>query len=305
MLPPIRVARTYLNNHKIIEAIRVIAGHIIFKVTGDRTWYFKNTLRSVQNSAKYDIAVAYAGPFDFLTAYVLYCVEAKQKVQWIHFDVSKIHFNTKMCRKLYPKFDRINVVSDEARRALIEKIPEIGPKTKTALNKISARQCQAMAEMGHGFEDGYNGTRIVTVGRLAQEKGQDIIPEIAAMLKQNGAVFRWYLVGDGKLRPVIEKECARYGVSEDVVILGTTPNPYQYLKQADLYVQTSVHEGFCITLAEAKVFGLPIISTDCAGAHEQLDDIDRCHVVKRSAFDLYNAIFDEIGTEEQKENGKK
>lgn len=225
---PLKIVKQYIRNKKVIRAGCIAFCHVLFKITNDRTIYYRYVLNGkARLHAEYDAVIVYAGPFDFLTVYALYDLRAKEKIQWIHFDVSKFHFNTKMCRKLYPKFDTINVVSDEARRALIEKIPEIEPKTKTVLNTISVKQCQAMAEMGHGFEDGYNGTRIVTVGRLAQEKGQDIIPEIAAKLKQNGVAFRWYLVGDGKLRPVIEGECARYGVSEDVVILGTTPNPYQ------------------------------------------------------------------------------
>lgn len=117
---------------------------------------------------------------------------------------------------------------------------------------------------------------------------------MVAYLKNHGIAFRWYLVGDGKLRPEIERKCAKYGVSDDVVFLGTMPNPYPYLKQADLYVQTSVHEGFCITLAEAKVFGLPIISTDCAGAHEQLDGVANCHVVRREVPEICNAMLAEI-----------
>lgn len=291
MSPPISVAKRYFREHKAWRAVRLLVGHLLYKLTGDRTPYFRIVEKGKPRlHEEYDVAIAYAGPFDFLTVYVLYDIQAKEKIQWVHFDVRKIYLNTKMCRKLYPQFDQINVVSDEARRALLEKIPEIAPKTKTVLNVVSAKQCQLLAERGNGFEDNYMGIRIVTVGRLSREKGQDIVPEVAARLKEYGVEFRWYLVGDGKLKPEIEQKCTEYGVSDDVVFLGTTPNPYPYLKQADLYVQTSVHEGFCITLAEAKVFGLPIISTDCAGAHEQLDGIDNCHVTQRQADDMCNAV---------------
>lgn len=298
MLPPVSVVKQYLRNHKVWCAIRLFAGHLFFKVTEDRTPYYRIVLEDKHRlNVEYDVAIAYAGPFDFLSVYTLYYIRAKEKVQWIHFDIRKFHFNEKLCRKLYPKFDRINVVSDEARIALLEKIPEIAPKTKTVLNVVSAEQCRALADKGIGFEDvppPPHGIRIVTVGRLSEEKGQDIIPEVASYLKANNVQFRWYLVGDGKIKPEIEEKCMKYGVSNDVVFLGITTNPYQYLKQADIYVQTSVHEGFCITLAEAKVFGLPIISTDCAGAREQLDGISNCHVVQRSVAEIGNAIIKEF-----------
>ena len=223
----------------------------------------------------------------------VFCTSS-EKIQWIHFDVSKFKFNTKICRKLYPKFDQINVVSNEAREQLIKKIPEIAEKTVTRPNVVSREQCRKMAEMGDGFTDDFAGIRIVTVGRLSEEKGQDIIPEVAAQLKKDGFNFRWYLVGDGKLRPTIEQKSEEYAVKENIVFLGTQANPYQFLKDADLYVQTSKHEGFCITLAEAKAFDLPIVSTDCAGAHEQLDGQKYCAVVKRNAAELYTVIAEHL-----------
>ena len=295
--PPLKIVKQYINAKKIIRATCLAFCHLLFKLTDDRTLYYRYVLKGkARIQDEYDVAIAYAGPFDFLTVYVLYDIQAKEKIQWIHFDVSKFHFNTKMCRRLYPRFDQINVVSDEARKALLEKIPEIAHKTKTVLNTVSAEQCRALADMGRGFDADIprGGICIVTVGRLSKEKGQDIIPEVAAYLKNHGIAFRWYLVGDGKLRPEIERKCTEYGVSDEVAFLGTTPNPYPYLKQADLYVQTSVHEGFCITLAEAKVFGLPIISTDCAGAHEQLDGVANCHVVRREVPGICEAIIKEV-----------
>ena len=298
MDPPLRVAANYLRSGHICRAFGIAALHLVAKMTDDRTLYHRYVMGNRREEDTYDVAIAYCGPFDFLTVYVLYAVRAAKKVQWIHFDVSKFHFNTKMCKKLYPQFDNICVVSDAAREQLLKKIPEISDKTITVPNIVLPEQCRRLAEAGDGFQDGFEGTRIVTVGRLSEEKGQDIIPSIAAKLKENGLRFRWYLVGDGKLRPTIEAQCKKYGVDEEIVFLGVQANPYPYLKEADIYVQTSKHEGFCITLGEAKVFDLPIVSTDCAGAHEQLDDRENCKVVKRNEEDLYTAIMETIGTEQ-------
>ena len=44
-------------------------------------------------SIEYDIAVAYAGPMDFISYFVANKIKAKKKIQWIHFDVKKIGFN--------------------------------------------------------------------------------------------------------------------------------------------------------------------------------------------------------------------
>ena len=42
------------------------------------------------------------------------------------------------------------------------------------------------------------------------------------------------------------------------------------MKQCDIYVQPSRHEGYCITLAEARCFNNPIVSTNFTGANEQI-----------------------------------
>ena len=60
------------------------------------------------------------------------------------------------------------------------------------------------------------------------------------MLKDNNISFKWYLVGDGSLSEKIINESKELGVQDRVILLGTKLNPYPYLKQADLYVQTSI-----------------------------------------------------------------
>ena len=256
--------------------------------------YFRFILQGTQKKRSCDVAIAFAGPQDFISTYVQDYVDAPTKVQWIHFDVRKIFFAEKTARKLYPKFQHVFVVSEEARQALLHVLPEIEGITRTVPNVISANLCRQQAEQGESFTDGYTGTRIVTLGRLSAEKGQDIIPEVAAELAARGVDFRWYLIGDGKLRSVIEEKAAALGVTDRVVLLGTKTNPYPYLKDADLYVQTSVHEGFCITLGEAKVFGMPIVSTNCAGAHEQLDGLTNSRIVEREVQALLEAVEDLI-----------
>ena len=73
---------------------------------------------------------------------------------------------------------------------------------------------------------------------------------------------------------------------------GTQINPYPFLKQADIYVQTSVHEGYGIAIAEAKAFDLPVVSTDCTGAYEQLQGRENSRIVGRKADEIAEAILE-------------
>jgi glycosyltransferase involved in cell wall biosynthesis len=99
-----------------------------------------------------------------------------------------------------------------------------------------------------------------------------MIPEIARLLKEKGYVFRWYLVGDGRLRFELENAIRSYGLENQVVLLGGKQNPYPYIKNCDLYVQPSFSEAYCLTLAEARILCRPIVTTNATGNGEQIRD---------------------------------
>ena len=67
-------------------------------------------------------------------------------------------------------------------------------------------------------------------------------------------------------------------------------NPYAYMRDCDVYMQPSRHEGFCLTLAEALCFGNPIVATDFTGAREQLIDRENGFVVGMSAEEITEGV---------------
>src|SRR5699024_5545286 len=120
-------------------------------------------------------------------------------------------------------------------------------------NIVSAKELQYLAKDGESFSDGYHGLRIVTLGRLSKEKGPQLIPEVVKRLKEEGFRFRWYLIGDGNLRGAMEAIIKKLNIQNELVLLGAQTNPYAYLKDAEVYVQPSLTEGYGISLKEAQV----------------------------------------------------
>lgn len=287
---PFKLAPKYLVQGKPIRAINILIRHLLYRITNNRYSYYKYSLKKFQYNQSFDTSIAYLGPYDLLTAYVLFCISAKEKVQWIHFDVSKYVFNKKTSDSLYKYYDKINVVSEGARDALISLLPELSAKTFYVENTISEKRCKEMAKSGQGFDDDYTGIRIITIGRLSEEKGQDIIPETAALIKNSGMDFRWYIIGKGELYNSINAKIKDYSVEKQVILLGAKENPYPFFNEADIYVQTSKHEGFGLTLAEAKIFDLSIVSTRCLGADEQLNGLKNTMIIEREANEFANAI---------------
>ncbi len=62
------------------------------------------------------------------------------------------------------------------------------------------------------------------------------------------------------------------------------------MKNCDLYVQSSRHEGYVTTVTETKVFGKSIIATKYAGIEEQFDNYSNGVIVDFNKVDLSNAI---------------
>ena len=120
-------------------------------------------------------------------------------------------------------------------------------------------------------------------------KRQDIVPEIVKKLKKSGQNIKWYLLGCGNLEKQIQGKIQEYNLQEKLILLGKKLNPYPFYKECDIYVQTSRHEGFCITVAEAKAFDLPIIATDVVGVRDQLKQENEI-VVPRDVESMYQEI---------------
>lgn len=289
--PPQLVVVELIKKRKVIEGLSLLVIYIISKLIKDISIYYKYILRNVDIlNEEYDIAIAYAGPMDFISYFVINKIKSKKRVQWIHFDITKIGFNVNFAKKIYDKFDKVFVVSNEGKDKLINFLPSLKDKTEVFFNIISCKMIEKMSYEGEGFSDDFDGTRILTVGRLSKEKGQDLIIPVLKKLKENGYKVRWYCIGDGPERNEYEKIVEELNIKDDFIFLGSKLNPYKYMKECDIYVQPSKHEGYCITLGEARCFNNPIVTTNFTGANEQIVNENTGLVCEISEEGIYKAI---------------
>ncbi|WP_440603786.1 glycosyltransferase [Bacillus sp. GB_SG_008] len=289
--PPHIVSLDFLKKGRVIKALNIVFLHLLSKFMKDRSIFFKYVLRDypvIDN--EHDVAVAYAGPMDFISYFVVNKIAAKKKVQWVHFDITKISFNKIFSSKIYNKFNKIFVVSGEARSKLINTIPSLKNKTEVFSNIVSPNLIYNQAKEGKGFDDTFTGLRILTVGRLTNEKGQELAIRVLAKLIYDGYKVKWYCVGEGASRKKYEKLIEEYHLKDKFVLLGSDANPYPYMKQCDIYVQPSRHEGYCITLAEARCLHKAIVTTNFTGAKEQIKDGKTGLIVNVDENDIYKAV---------------
>ena len=194
-----------------------------------------------------------------------------KKIAWVNADIFKAGYNTKFNNQFYQKLDFICPVSDELHKMMDMRMPEFSEKYITVWDIINPDLTRKLAKESCVNLRKDNGEYIfVTTGRLVPPKGYDIAIEAAKILKENGVKFKWYFIGDGPERQKIEHGIKTNELLNHIVLLGLQTNPYKYMEQADVYVQTSKFEGFGMTIAEAKILGKPIVSTNFDVVYNQI-----------------------------------
>lgn len=112
---------------------------------------------------------------------------------------------------------------------------------------------------------------LVSVGRLAPQKGYDLLlPAIAEMRARHPKVHLT-IYGDGPDRAALEAQSASLGLSAHVTFAGQTKEPpLPAVRAADLFVLASRYEGFPNAALEALACGTPVVLTDCPGANADI-----------------------------------
>lgn len=286
----ISIIKNELRKKNFKSVYTVFCAYLGNRFHGDpvRTWI--NTVKYLNAvEIEYDYAFAYGAPVSFSVIFIDKLINAKRKFAWIHNDVGQITLDIKKYRRIYEMYDKIVCVSKKAKDTFLEHLSEYESKTTVFYNIIDTKKILKRAEE-YTYKEDFQGIKLLTVGRLSYEKGQDLVPKIAKRLVADGYDIRWYCVGDGEDRVALETQIKELKMEQRIILLGNQQNPYPFFKMADIYIQPSRNEGFGITISEAKIFGLPIVTTNFAGADEQITDKVTGLVVHFDETEMYNAI---------------
>lgn len=253
----------YSLTYRFIEAI----GHHEHKA--ETLWKCMGSVYKVPD-VHYDIAVAYQQGFP--TFLVSTKVNACKKVAWVNINLFNARYNTSFITQYYDKMDIIVPVSKELDTILREGLPQYIEKYKIVYDilnpQLIKQQAKEPIEEAVLFE---KNSVLVTTGRVVYQKNHLLAVEAAKILRDKGLKFKWLFIGDGEYRTIVEKKIREYRLDDVVILLGERTNPYPYMARCHVYVQTSSFEGFGLTIAEAKILGRPVVSTNFDVVHDQLN----------------------------------
>ena len=116
--------------------------------------------------------------------------------------------------------------------------------------------------------------RIVTVGRLHEQKNQKLFIEAVSMLPIEYKDFTAEIYGEGELASELQQLIISKKSHVEIKLMGAHKDVLKKIEQAALFVLTSDYEGMPNALMEAMALGIPCISTDCrpGGARELIED---------------------------------
>lgn len=112
--------------------------------------------------------------------------------------------------------------------------------------------------------------RFLAVGRLAEQKGFDLLVDAMMQVVLVEPAVQLRLVGEGPQRAKLESLISRYGLSNQISLVGQVANPRALMASSDWLISSSRYEGFPNVILEALSVGTPVVATDCPGGTKEV-----------------------------------
>lgn len=194
-------------------------------------------------------------------------------ITWVHSDLSTYHWTAAAFPDLsaekacYAAMDKIVFVSHQAMNNFAD-VFDVSVPVVCIYNIIDTEHIRALSAK----EDiSYPCFTVTTMGTLNRVKAFDKLVYVSKRFCEAGYSIHFQIIGEGENEKQLRRLCEDLGMQRQISFLGFIENPYPYLKSSDIYVSTSLSEGFSLVIGEAMGLGVPVVATYTAGAIELLD----------------------------------
>lgn len=294
----------YVEEVKKYVRYTTIIGNPIQKTLGGKLWYqikYKCVYNLLPMKWIYqlfvpknnDVEVAFVEGFTTKLMAASTNKKAK-KIAWVHTDLINNHWinvvynNESEEKDSYNKYNTVIGVSNVVTNS-IQKLYNV-KHAITLYNPIESDLIKRQSEVPIKLPVKTKSLRMISLGRFVIQKAYDRLLRIVKRLHEEGYSIELWLLGDGEQHPILENYIQANSLDSIVTLWGFHKNPYPYLKNSDLFVCSSISEGYSTAVTEALIVGLPVVTTDCSGMNELLREGKCGLITENNEEELYLGI---------------
>lgn len=173
---------------------------------------------------------------------------------------------------LYRFNTKIISVSKGVREALIKVAPTLEYKIKVIYNPVRSEIIGNYHKFDKDLEylKEFGGMKIIAIGTHNQQKNYPFLINALKEINQRGINFICYIIGEGILQQETERLIIQNDLQEKIKCLGFKKDPREFLVHADLFVLSSIAEGFGLVIVEALQCGITPVVTDCPSGPSEI-----------------------------------
>lgn len=252
---------------------------------------------------KYDVEVA--AKEGFCTIFTAYG-DSSRKINWVLTDYSVCNYSKNHMGLVKDALRYIDLNIADSNQALIAYETVFRVQNGIAIHNLmdTSNLEKGLLETQSNIVN-KNTINLIDVARLHPQKGIDRLIKASTKIYNEGYKHDLYLVGGGELEDEL-KELASNLHADHVHFLGFQKNPYRDIAECDLFVLSSLYEGFATIINESLIVGTPVLTTRVSGCEEQITDPGYGWIVENSdealVEGLRNALKDTKKLKEMKQN---
>lgn len=220
-----------------------------------------------------------------------------KKIAWIHVEMSKTdriypYRSLKECYNCYKKYDKIIGVSKsviDSFSSHLSGFENLCVKYNTIDTDYIKNSSLIPVEDIH-LNDNY--INLVSVGRLIPQKSYMRLLHVINKIKIDFPNVRLYIIGVGSQQKLLQSYINNNRLNDIVFLLGFKDNPWKYVSKCDLFICSSIAEGFSTAVSEALILGVPVVTTLCSGMYELLGNNEYGMIVNNNETALYKGLKD-------------
>ncbi|TFF90183.1 MAG: glycosyltransferase [Promethearchaeota archaeon] len=189
---------------------------------------------------------------------------------------NQLKYHNLLIRFIYPSkaVNRIITVSEDIKKDLIREYGIKKDKIKTIYNAIDVNRISKLSKneiMNNNdvFRD-QNLIKFITMGRLNHLKRHEYLIKAFIRVKRKVPNSKLIIIGNGPLELNLKNIVYIREMNDSIIFLGLVKNPFKYLASSDIFILTSLYEGFPNAILEAMMCGLPVISTNCETGPQEI-----------------------------------